>query len=201
MPRKNEKIKAADFLKIPNILSIIRIIIALTIVVLFFTDNNIWLVKWLFVVGILTDTLDGNIARLFNQKSRLGVILEPIADTLLVAVTVLFVTFRMDLPKILFLIYLAVVLVGFIGIIFVYLIKRQWFAEKLIVSEIAIVFVYATGIFYLFDFPFKNYLALFTIGFGIAALIDLIIKLRKFKGRAKFNLEKLQHSKDFKMLK
>ncbi|MFA6295954.1 MAG: CDP-alcohol phosphatidyltransferase family protein [Patescibacteria group bacterium] len=201
MQRKSEKPKIKDIIKIPNILTSIRIIIALTIIALFFTNNHIWLVKWLFVIGILTDTLDGNIARLFNQKSRLGVMLEPIADTLLVAGTVLFVTFRLDLPKLIFLIYVAVVFVGFLGIVFVYLIRREWFADKLVVSEIAIVFVYGTGIFYLFGLPYKNYLALFTIGFGIAALIDLIIKLKRFKGRAKFKLEKLQNSKDFKMLK
>jgi len=201
MQRKNEKAKIKDIIKIPNILSCTRILIALTIVVLFITNTHIELVKWLFVIGILTDTLDGNIARIFNQKSRLGVVLEPIADTMLVAVTVLFVTFRLDLSKLFFIIYLLVVIVGLIGIVFVYLIRREWFAEKLVVSEIAIVFVYSTGIFYLFGLPYKNYLALFTIGFGIAALIDLMIKLKKFKGRAKFKLEKIQNSKDFKMLK
>ncbi len=202
MPNKNkkEKIKLKDFLKVPNILSCIRIVISIVIIALFFVNDYLWLIKWLFVIGVLTDTLDGNIARIFKQKSRLGVILEPIADTLLVGGTVLFVTFRLDLPKLFFIIYLAIFFIGFVITIFVYLIKRQWFAEKLVVSEVAIVFVYATGVFYLFDLPFKKYLALFSIGFGIAALIDLVIKLIKFKGRAKFKLEKIQHKKDFKMI-
>lgn len=203
MPNKkrNKKIKPRDFLLIPNILSFFRIILSLIIFVLFFYNNYLWLVKWLFVIGILSDTLDGNIARILKQKSRLGVILEPIADTLLVASTVIFVTYKLDLPRYMFWIYIAIVLIGFINIFFVYLIKRQWFAEKLVVSEVAIVFIYGTGIFYLFSLPYKKYIALFTIGFGIAALIDLIIKLKKFKGRAKLKLEKIQHNKDFKMLK
>jgi len=199
MSNKN-KIKASDFLLIPNILSCLRILLSIIIVLLFFANNHLELIKWLFVIAVLSDTLDGNAARLLHQKSRLGVMLEPIADTLLVAGTVLFVTYNLDLPKLMFFIYIAVVLVGFCGIVFVYLIKREWFAEKLIVSEIAIVFIYGTGIFYLFNLPYKKYIALFAIGFGIAALIDLIIKLKKFKGRAKFKLDKIQHKKDFKMI-
>lgn len=38
---------------------------------------------WLFVIASLTDVIDGNVARWFNQKTFLGACIDPIADKLL----------------------------------------------------------------------------------------------------------------------
>jgi len=43
----------------------------------------------IFIVAAATDGLDGFIARRFNQRTRLGSILDPIADKCLVAVAIL----------------------------------------------------------------------------------------------------------------
>ncbi|MEW5768870.1 MAG: CDP-alcohol phosphatidyltransferase family protein [Pseudomonadota bacterium] len=42
---------------------------------------------WLFVAAALTDLLDGNLARLLNQRSVLGAWLDPIADKLMLLTT------------------------------------------------------------------------------------------------------------------
>lgn len=47
----------------------------------------------IFVIGVITDALDGFIARNYNQKSRLGIILDPIADKLLLISAVIILTF------------------------------------------------------------------------------------------------------------
>jgi len=39
---------------------------------------------WLFVIAALTDTIDGNLARWFGEKTFLGACLDPIADKLLI---------------------------------------------------------------------------------------------------------------------
>jgi cardiolipin synthase len=39
---------------------------------------------WLFAIAVVTDLLDGLLARLMNQPSRLGALLDPIADKLLI---------------------------------------------------------------------------------------------------------------------
>lgn len=44
---------------------------------------------WVFVAAAVTDILDGLIARYFNQYSRLGAILDPAADKLLLLVSYL----------------------------------------------------------------------------------------------------------------
>ena len=46
-----------------------------------------------FVLGMITDALDGFIARHYNQKSRLGIILDPIADKILLMSAVIILTF------------------------------------------------------------------------------------------------------------
>jgi CDP-diacylglycerol--glycerol-3-phosphate 3-phosphatidyltransferase len=46
--------------------------------------ENYWLAFWLFNLAALTDYFDGKLAREFNVESRLGAILDPIADKLLV---------------------------------------------------------------------------------------------------------------------
>ncbi len=44
---------------------------------------------WVFFGAVLTDLVDGFLARFLNQKSRLGALLDPIADKLLMLVALL----------------------------------------------------------------------------------------------------------------
>ena len=74
-------------LKIPNILTIGRIIIVPIFVVTFFIPGLFGdlIPFFLFVVASFTDYLDGLLARLFKEESKLGELLDPIADKILVA--------------------------------------------------------------------------------------------------------------------
>ncbi len=62
---------------IPNLLSVIRIILIPVFLVLFLKGSYLAAVIVLGISG-LTDTLDGKIARAFNQVSNLGKLLDPI---------------------------------------------------------------------------------------------------------------------------
>tara|TARA_B100001996_G_scaffold280682_1_gene221124 strand:+ start:73 stop:666 length:594 start_codon:yes stop_codon:yes gene_type:complete len=74
-------------IKIPNILTIGRIIIVPIFVLSFFIPGTIGdLVPFfLFVLASFTDFLDGLLARLYKEESKLGELLDPIADKILVA--------------------------------------------------------------------------------------------------------------------
>ena len=74
-------------LKIPNILTIGRIIIVPIFVISFYIPGIVGdLVPFfLFVLASFTDYLDGLLARLYKEESRLGELLDPIADKILVA--------------------------------------------------------------------------------------------------------------------
>ncbi len=57
-------------------------------------DERLWLASLLvFAVAALSDAVDGWIARHYHQTSRLGVILDPLADKLLMMSAVIIVSF------------------------------------------------------------------------------------------------------------
>jgi CDP-diacylglycerol--glycerol-3-phosphate 3-phosphatidyltransferase/cardiolipin synthase len=74
-------------MKIPNILTIGRILIAPILVIVFYFPGEFsdWLSCCIFVIAAFTDYLDGFFARLYKQQSKFGELLDPIADKVLVA--------------------------------------------------------------------------------------------------------------------
>ena len=74
-------------MKIPNILTIGRIIIVPIFVFSFYIPGIVGdLVPFfLFILASFTDFLDGLLARLYKEESKLGELLDPIADKILVA--------------------------------------------------------------------------------------------------------------------
>ena len=74
-------------IKIPNILTIGRIIIVPIFVISFYIPGIVGdLVPFfLFILASFTDFLDGLLARLYKEESKLGELLDPIADKILVA--------------------------------------------------------------------------------------------------------------------
>ena len=73
-------------IKIPNILTIGRIIIVPIFVISFYMPGIVGdLVPFfLFILASFTDFLDGLLARLYKEESKLGELLDPIADKILV---------------------------------------------------------------------------------------------------------------------
>ena len=73
--------------KIPNILTIGRIIIVPIFVAAFFLPGFFGdlIPFFLFILASFTDYLDGLLARLFKEESKLGELLDPIADKILVS--------------------------------------------------------------------------------------------------------------------
>lgn len=78
-------------LSLPNLLTYGRILAVPAIVLLFLVwgDLGRWLSLAVFITASVTDWLDGYLARAWQQQSGLGRMLDPIADKLLVATTLL----------------------------------------------------------------------------------------------------------------
>ncbi len=79
--KENLKSLFTGCLTVPNLLSLIRILLIPVFGVLFYNGEPLWAVVVLVISG-LTDLFDGKIARRFNQVSELGKILDPVADKL-----------------------------------------------------------------------------------------------------------------------
>ena len=83
---------ASRALNIPNLLTYGRIVAVPVIVLCFFVEGRHassdwarWTALTLFIIASVTDFFDGYLARIWNQTSNIGRMLDPIADKLLVA--------------------------------------------------------------------------------------------------------------------
>jgi len=75
-----------ESLNLPNLITLVRILLIPVFVMLFFTptpDRSLSAAV-IFVIAAITDLLDGYIARRNGQVTKLGKLLDPIADKLLV---------------------------------------------------------------------------------------------------------------------
>ncbi|MFL2490173.1 MAG: CDP-alcohol phosphatidyltransferase family protein [Candidatus Neomarinimicrobiota bacterium] len=90
--------KSSDIFLIPNLITILRLVLIVPLVMSYYFDCMIYLYVLLGVV-ILTDFLDGFLARRLNQISDLGKLLDPIADGLILFTfsVVLYFESRIDL--------------------------------------------------------------------------------------------------------
>ncbi len=77
---------------VPNFLTFLRILTIPVIVITFYFDDAIFahrLAAGLFLLASISDFLDGYIARRFNVITKLGKMLDPIADKLLISAILL----------------------------------------------------------------------------------------------------------------
>lgn len=78
-------------LSFANILTLFRLALLPFIVLLFFLpfDWAAWMCLTLYIIGAITDWLDGWVARRYNQISAFGTFMDPIADKIFVVVILL----------------------------------------------------------------------------------------------------------------
>jgi CDP-diacylglycerol---glycerol-3-phosphate 3-phosphatidyltransferase len=88
---------------IANIVTVIRILLVPVFIWLLFLDNGTgglwrWIATALFVLAIATDGVDGHLARGRNLVTNVGIILDPIADKLLIGGALVSLSILGDLP-------------------------------------------------------------------------------------------------------
>jgi cardiolipin synthase len=77
-----EAVVTGDAFNVPNSLTLLRILLVPVFVGLMLYEWSEWALAALLLAG-LTDALDGTIARASNQRTKLGMYLDPLADKLL----------------------------------------------------------------------------------------------------------------------
>ena len=83
---------------IPNLLTILRVLLT-PVLVIFLLQDRLIAALVVFIVAGITDGLDGLIARLYRQKSRLGAFLDPLADKVLLATTYVLLAVKSLVPS------------------------------------------------------------------------------------------------------
>jgi CDP-diacylglycerol--glycerol-3-phosphate 3-phosphatidyltransferase len=84
---------------LPNLLTLARILLTPVFVAAFWLDMPVgrWVVFGLFLIAAITDYADGWVARRRNVESRLGQMLDPIADKLLIACALVMLVYMDDI--------------------------------------------------------------------------------------------------------
>lgn len=74
-------------MNLPIALTLFRIVLVPLIIVFLISSDrvHVFIAAVIFMAASLTDWLDGRVARRWNQVTRLGTLLDPVADKLLVA--------------------------------------------------------------------------------------------------------------------
>lgn len=77
--------------KLPDLLTWLRIVLVPLVIVSFYSPTQWagWIAGAFFIIAAVTDWLDGYLARKFKVESGFGAFLDPVADKLLVAMSLI----------------------------------------------------------------------------------------------------------------
>ncbi len=89
--------RTSSWLTVPNIVTFIRLGLIPVYLALHLTQHARWALA-IFAIAMFSDLVDGFLARLLNQRSHLGGVLDPIADKLLVFSALAALTWSRALP-------------------------------------------------------------------------------------------------------
>ena len=115
--RSSQEPELSDrILTIPNALSALRLAGVPVFLWLVLGPHRDGLALILLMVSGLTDYLDGKLARMLGQSSKIGALLDPLADRLYIASTIIALTIRGIIPLWLLLVLIArdLVLLAFV---------------------------------------------------------------------------------------
>jgi cardiolipin synthase (CMP-forming) len=85
-------------LTIPNVITLIRILLT-PLFIIFLIQGNYRKALLIFILAGVSDLADGLIARTWQQKSRLGSYLDPLADKILVAASFVTLSIYHQIPS------------------------------------------------------------------------------------------------------
>ena len=82
---------------LPNAISLLRIVLVPPILAFILNGDFIWALMLFFVAGF-SDGIDGYLAKRYDWHTRMGALLDPVADKLLVAGTFITLTVTQHIP-------------------------------------------------------------------------------------------------------
>ena len=173
---------------IPNILSVIRILMspAFAAIFIWWYPSHLWLAAVIFALAGITDVLDGILARKFGWITQSGKILDPIADKLMQCTALLCMVARRIIPHWLFVIILAKELCMASGAIILFKKSREVGVSKNYGKAYTVVFYFTVIMFFVFggtDTVFTYILCGLVAAIGICVTVLYYMNYLKGKMR------------------
>jgi len=122
-------------MNIPNFLSLLRIILVPVFVIFLIQDSYIKALI-VFTIAGLTDALDGTLARLLNEQTKLGAFLDPLADKLLLSTSFISLSIFGLIPGWLTVIVISRDFIILLGIVILSMMSITYEIHPLFVSKI-----------------------------------------------------------------
>ena len=119
---------------VPNFLTLLRIASVPFIIILLF-NNDYELALWLFVLAGLSDGLDGFIAKRYGCVTKLGTMLDPLADKCLLVASFVMLSYQEYLPfwVTVVVVFRDLIIIG--GVLFVTLLIGNVVLKPLLISK------------------------------------------------------------------
>ena len=161
---------------VPNLITAIRIILA-PIFIIYLINEQFLSALIVFLLCVVSDCVDGLVARIFQQKSRLGVYLDPLADKILLVSSFIVLSVEGFLPSWLTVMVISRDVMILLGVFILFLNGLEFNIRPSIISKINTCLQFITVIAVLskdylsYSSEFYFYLfcltALFTISSGL----------------------------------
>lgn len=165
-------------MNLPNLLTSFRFLLIPVFVYFFFSDLSygMEIAVGVFLLAGLTDTMDGYIARKYNKITKLGIVLDPLADKLMLITVLVCVTLSKNIPIwIIALVTLKEVLM-ILGAISLWNEDNSVIPAN-IIGKLATLLSYIAIVSILFEFPYSRQIL---YAFVATALIALVVYLNAF---------------------
>ena len=141
-----------------NKITVLRILAIPTFVILLF-DRHIEWARLIFTLSVISDALDGTIARLRGERTVLGSFLDPLADKLLLVSTYVAFTALREIPIWVLILILSRDMVVILGWAVVFILTGNSKIEPRPLGKATTALQMAVGIAMLFHFPQSLYQA------------------------------------------
>ncbi|MGH2330659.1 MULTISPECIES: CDP-diacylglycerol--glycerol-3-phosphate 3-phosphatidyltransferase [Thermoanaerobacter] len=166
-------------MNIPNFLTFIRfLLIPLFVYTFFYVPEGNTYAAAIFILSGITDILDGYIARHYNQVTKIGTLLDPLVDKLMILTVLTSLWIRSLIPFFVIAILMVKELSMIIGAAILY--KKQEIAipaNKY--GKAATLFFYIAIIFSIFKWPYRFTLVIIALLLAVLAFVVYALEFYK----------------------
>ena len=171
-------VKGENILNVPNLISLYRLLVFPMILFMALTGRESWFVV-LLCISLVSDVLDGNIARFFKLQTNFGAALDNLADifTYAMALLGLFIFKWTEIAPHAWILYLflAVFVLSYVVSFF----RFGKIPGLHLYSAVSAGYIQSIFFFVLFVFGFYPWMYYLAIGWGVVAYVEKIFVLLK----------------------